>query len=512
MTQDRESKVAYYTQAFKSFDGLLQRHLCKTDLFFLIYFACRRKDLNKDWLFDRCNEVQANPDGYLDLWSREHYKSTIITFGLTIQEILNNPNTTIGIFSHTRPIAKAFMSQIKTEFENNNYLKSIFKDILYDDPRKEASKWSLDDGICVKRTENPKEQTIEAWGLVDGQPTSKHYKVLVYDDIVVKDSVSTPEMIQKVTDSWALSLNLASGDAKKRYVGTRYHSADTYATIIERKAAIPRVHAATIDGTFTGQTSFWTKEQFEKKVEEMGTWVAAAQLLLNPLSDKAQSFQKEWIMFYDILKNIEQWNTYILVDPANAKKKSSDFTDIKVIGLAPDNNYYLLYALRDRMNLTERTKKLFELHRIWKPLDVGYEQYGMQCDIQHIQYVQEQENYRFHISPLSGSTNKTDRIKRLVPVFQKFRMYFPHRIHFISLDGKVHDYITEFISNEYLTFPVCAHDDGLDNLANILHPDLNAQFPKVTSVNPILVPLHDTGIEVAQGLLYDPLKQMELSK
>lgn len=503
---DRESRVAYYKEEFKKYDGHVLRHLCKTDLFFLIFIGCKRPDLNKDWLFDRCNEVQANPNGYLDLWSREHYKSTIVTFGLTIQEILNNPNTTIGIFSHTRPIAKAFLRQIMTELERNEFLKELFKDILWADPKKESPKWSLDDGILVKRTENPKEQTVEAWGLVDGQPTSKHYKVLVYDDIVVKDSVTTPEMINKVTESWALSLNLASGDAKKRYIGTRYHANDTYATIMERKGASPRVYPATIDGTFTGPTAFWTKEHFDKKVEEMGTWVAAAQLLLNPLSDKAQSFQKEWVMFYDILKNIEKWNVYILMDPANAKKKTSDYTDIKVIGLAPDRNYYLLQALRDRMNLTERTKKLFELHRIWKPIDVGYEEYGMQADIQHIQYVQEQENYRFHITALSGPTAKIDRIKRLVPVFQKFRMYFPHNMLYVSLDGKVHDYVQEFIKDEYLTFPVCSHDDGLDNLANILHPDLNAQFPNITSNNPILLPINQ-GPEMATHD-YDPLKEL----
>ena len=50
----------------------------------------------------RAAKLQADPDGYLDLWAREHYKSTLITFGLTMQEILTNPDSTIGIFSpHT---------------------------------------------------------------------------------------------------------------------------------------------------------------------------------------------------------------------------------------------------------------------------------------------------------------------------------------------------------------------------------------------------------------------------
>ena len=32
--------------------------------------------------------------------------------------------------------------------------------------------WSLDGGLVVKRKSNPKEATVEAWGLVDSQPTS----------------------------------------------------------------------------------------------------------------------------------------------------------------------------------------------------------------------------------------------------------------------------------------------------------------------------------------------------
>ena len=125
----------------------------------MLVYVLKRADLNRDWYFERCREVQAAPNGYLDLWGREHGKSSLITFGLTIQDILNDPEITVGIFSYSRPIAKAFLGQIRTEFESNERLRSLFPDILWADPHRDAPKWSEDDGIVVRSKGNPKESS-----------------------------------------------------------------------------------------------------------------------------------------------------------------------------------------------------------------------------------------------------------------------------------------------------------------------------------------------------------------
>ena len=106
--------------------GELHRELCLNDLWFLLVFGCRRIDLDHQWFLDRCDEVYAEPDGFLDLWAREHGKSSIITFGKTLQDILRDPEISFGIFSHTRPMAKAFLRTTKRELESNQYLKTLF--------------------------------------------------------------------------------------------------------------------------------------------------------------------------------------------------------------------------------------------------------------------------------------------------------------------------------------------------------------------------------------------------
>ena len=90
-----------------------------------------RLDIKHQWLLERCKEVEANPNGHLDLWARDHRKSSIITYAKSIQDILashgdnplpvwNGVEVSIGIFSVTRPLAKQFLAQIKREFETNN--------------------------------------------------------------------------------------------------------------------------------------------------------------------------------------------------------------------------------------------------------------------------------------------------------------------------------------------------------------------------------------------------------
>lgn len=87
--------------------------------------------------------MEADPDGFIDIWAREHYKSTVITFAGVIQEILCDREITIGIFSHTKNIAEKFLSQIMLEFESNDILKRVFPDVLYSDPKNQSQSWSV---------------------------------------------------------------------------------------------------------------------------------------------------------------------------------------------------------------------------------------------------------------------------------------------------------------------------------------------------------------------------------
>jgi LAGLIDADG-like domain len=385
-----------------------------------------------------CIQVDRSDGLYL---TTEHciptHNSTIITFAGIIQEILCDPEMTVCIFSHTKDIARAFLEQIKTELENNEELRTIYNDVLYWNPRVESQKWSNADGIIVKRSSNPKEATVEAHGLVDGQPTSRHYRLMVFDDIVTQKSVTSPEIIRKTTVSWENADNLSTSEgSRKQVAGTRWAFGDSYGIILERKALKPRVYPATEDGTLKGRPTFLT----EKRWAEIRNWqksTVSAQMLLNPVAGNDAMFRSEWFRSYDIIPSI--MNVYIMVDPSKGKKVDSDRTAIAVIGVDVGGNKYLLDGVRHRMRLAERYDWMKRFQKEWinypgvQACKVGYEIYGMQADLEVIEEYQQRDRNYFEVTelnyPRQGPHSKNARVERLEPDMRTGRFYLPSTVY-----------------------------------------------------------------------------------
>lgn len=449
--------------------------LGKYDRFFLLVWLLNRPDAAREWIFDRCRELDADPDDHIDLWAREHYKSSCGTTAGIIQEVVKDPEITIGIFSYNNVFAKTFLKQIKNEFESNVRLHKAYPDVFYENPQRDSPSWSEDRGIVVRRKGNPKEPTIDAHGLVDGMPTGMHYQLRVYDDVVTKDSVTTPDMLTKTFDAWGMSLFLGKEGGRQWHFGTRYHFGDAYGRILDTGMVKPRIYPATDDGTPSGKPVLFSQKYLDEK-RMAGSYIFSCQMLQNPIADDAQGFRREWLKYWNGSDG-GGMTRYILVDPANEKKKNSDYTAAFVVGLGEDRNYYVLDMVRDRMNLTERANMLFRLHKQWKPHGVGYEKYGKDSDIQHYEDRMERENYRFSITPLGGRTQKEDRIRKLIPLYEQKRVYMPEACFRMS-NGKNMDIMRVFIEQEFLSFPAGVHDDMLDCLARILDPDMNTMWPE----------------------------------
>jgi predicted phage terminase large subunit-like protein len=227
-----------------------------------------------------------------------------------------------------------------------------------------------------------------------------------------------------------------------------------------------------------GKPVYWTPKYFKKKRKSMGPYVFGCQILQDPKADEVQGFRVEWIHHY----KRETWggmNLYLLSDSARETKKDNDFSVQLIIGLNKDNNYYLIDGVRARMNLTERARSYMALHRKYLPHKSAYEKNSAEADIEFIEYLQEQENYRFDIISIKHQIkHKPDRIRRLIPIFEQGRFYIPTHCYFIDHEKRQRDLSQELRDDELLTFPVGQHDDILDTIAQILDEELDANFPK----------------------------------
>lgn len=230
------------------------------------------------------------------------------------------------------------------------------------------------------------------------------------------------------------------------------------------------------------------RESLDELRIELQDAAYAGQYLQEPVPLGGGEFKLEKLQYYDTERTALKGNVFILCDPAGGdemnkkKKKTSDYSTFMVIELGADNNYYLIDAVRDRLNPTERVDTLFQLHRKWngltkRPPKVGYEKYGMMTDTHYIKKKQDEENYRFPLIELAGKMMKEERIRRMLPDIDRGRWWFPKTLHRRDTEGRSFDLIKELTEGEMLSFPKARFDDMLDAISRIYDEELEAKFP-----------------------------------
>lgn len=462
------------------------------------------------WIFNRCREVQEDPDFHIDIWAREHFKSTIITLLKTVQDILRDPEIAICIFSYNQKIASKFVSQIKNALENKR-LRQLFPDIIPEDTGSGKYTYIDDEGsrrsqkfswssvaLTVKRKTGRKEPTVSGYGLVTGQPTGMHFDMLIYDDVVTPDSVRTSEQNRYTTEQFTMSLNTGSGEnVRVRIIGTRYSLYDTYFHIMNPKYASEGVMGGSKYSlrcypcrTMSGDPVLYTSEYLETKRSVMVSFVYDSQMMCDPQFSSDIGFNEDWIAERcnadEIYGDRDSYNFYIIVDPANTKNNKSDFTAMAVVAVNGDGRYYIPDIVRDKMSLSERISSLMSLVNRWttshgRP-EVFYEQSGLSSDMEVIREMMEAKRYWFTIhsmgtkprvtlDPRAGSgagSLKVNRILALEPLFRGYRIVLADSCVKVNWNGREEDMMASFVMDEYMKFPISNdHDDMLDALSRI---------------------------------------------
>ena len=389
-----------------------------------------------------------------------------------------NPQLSVIQASHTSELAERFGRKVRNSIADPAYQR-VFPGVGVAADNAAAGRWETSAG-----------GEYTAFG-VGGSVTGRRADLMLIDDPVRSREDADSDRVREKTWDWYVNDCLTRMKPNGRIVicATSWHQDDLMHRILDRERdewkviKIPMVAGVNdILGREEGDRlwpEWYTEEMVEQAQKDPRSWLALYQQEPRPM--EGADFKRTWIQRYATAPKVS--NKIIMVDPAGdpskakGNRKKSDFTAMWVVALGPDENAYIVDGLRDRLNLTQRADALFALHKKHKPMQVRYEQYGLQADVEHVKSEMERRQYRFAIKEVGGRVEKNARIRRLIPWFEGGRMWLPHSMPKETVEGKPYDLISDFIEQEYATFPVGRYDDSFDCLARLAEPGLTLPWP-----------------------------------
>ncbi len=470
----------------------LLRNAMQDDLWFIVYFVLKNPLANHPFIVEACREIEEETEDSLEVWARDHLKSTIITVARSCQKIFNDPEVRIGLFSAVRPLALAFLKVIRNVLESP-FVTQCFPDVLYKDPYKEAEKWSeaVDGGLIVKRSGFYKEPTVSAWGLTEGMPTGFHLTDLIYDDIVVHD-MQSPEIMQKVKDNFDISENLGTRDRRLTVVGTFYNHDDPLVYISAKSDPITgkklfktRKKAATENGELNGRSMFLPEATLAKK-RASNLFFFYCQQLLDPTPRGARKLDRNRLIKVSKADLPNKLYKFMLIDGAGNEKRrdgrAADAWALGIVGVEPfrgddgASDIYILDLCIEEMDLIEASQTAVDMYiKAGRILKLAIEKVGISTTEIHIA----------NALKAKGKYLSEDRgnLQILRPAGRQKHYRIESNLSWPLQNSKIHYLDTipsafiERLMLEMDKFPYW-HDDGLDMLSYVYDVIKDYRFGK----------------------------------
>lgn len=428
-------------------------------------------------------------------------KTGLITQGRTLQRILATDGYSVGLSNENADNASAFLSAIKQEFEQNEFLRALFPDRVPDDFGNTV--WRSD-RIVVKRTRpNPVSPSVLAFG-VGSTVAGVHLNEIIADDIISQNAAENAYrgLFTEIeaTNRWISRLQPLLKNPKTDpllFIGTRWWEGDTYEYIQkffghdmpvkeynwyltlpdgERQRIVLRKigeiaifkRAAIEDGAAIFPERY-NLEQLEMMAQEDPVFYAG-QYLLNPTAKGATKFAEDDLRFYEIeggqiryrdqtgeicYQPISELVTWVSVDPAFSKKNSAARTAIPVVGTNGKDFFLLEDFARRGVGEEEIASVTLDFLQQYNCTKIFVETIVAQIVIANaIRRVAKDRgiaNPPIEEIASHGDTRKQWRIYALEPYFRRGRFYI-HRSH--------QNFFQEFVG-----FPRTALRDVLDAIS-----------------------------------------------
>jgi len=398
---------------------------------------------------------------------RGHYKTTISTISYPMWLSINNPDIRILLASSTTTNAQKMLGLIRAKWERCDMLRWLFPELV---PDTGLSRWN-DSCAVIRRAHDFPEGTYEAIG-AGGTAVSRHYDVIIEDDLVSEDHLISKEQMDKVI-SWHQykeSLFVSPGKGLDVLIGTRWAHFDLLSHVMETENDRVRyVRSATENGVPIFPEEF-TLQELERLLTVMGPYRYSCQYLNDPTQDTARKFEEQWLRYFDTLPD-GSYAYYTAVDPAASVFKAgggvardSDYTALVTIAVNPEGDIYVVDVVCDRLGVDEFIYELFRVVETYHPRQVGIETNAFQRALLFpIRAEMKRSNTHFPIVELKATRAATKQLRILA-----LQPYFANNTIHIRKEDKE-------LLHEFRLFPLAKHDDILDALAYVVQMHRPAQ-------------------------------------
>ena len=397
--------------------------------------------MQNDWLTEEvhlplCNFLQTPyPLKKLIELPRGFLKTTIASEYYPIWCAINNSSIRILIVQNTFDNAAKRVHNIRSIFEKHELFRALYPELIPNFNSKSV-RWSNECAEINRPTTYP-EGTFEAAG-IGTKITARHYDLIIEDDLVTAETsdLSEDEIAPNMEDvakaiGWhkmATNLSIDYKTFERIQIGTRWFQEDMINYIKENEPGYAKYKMTVVDDE--GNPIYpkrFDESVLEAKKEEMGTYMYATQMMLDPTPLEKMIFKPQWTRYYNVAPNTKN---ILCIDPAIGETKRHCDSAFIVAGGADNGLIYLLETISGQLNPTEQVKLAFALIRKYEIKKLVVENIAFQemlaqaieIERERVNDKGEKVNEDVHFSVVretpGGKDSKDARIKSMIPYFE----------------------------------------------------------------------------------------------